>query len=227
MQKNSALLVNGSGSRSTECLTLEPSELLLIDYHCNGLSTNSNTHQPTGQQYVTNNHHLLNNHLHHQLRSNVTINNQINSQLNNQLNQQQFTANMHSSTVNIGTPTNNHCPLNATAESTLINFGSYSNSYTNLINNLNNTYLNNYHHSTTNGNHHLQFNNLNNLNNLHHCHITPHQRAASMYSCHSDTTTATNTTTSSDSELDLNVLTEQLVDDEDDDLNEEELRKLG
>lgn len=255
MQKNSALLVNGSGSsRSTECLTLEPSELLLIDYHCNGLARNGV--QPTAQYVGSNNHHpnhhpnlignpnhpnhLLNSHHLHQLRStNVTINNQLNSQLNsqlsnqlnsqlnsqiNQLNQQQFA--MHSSTVNVGTPTG-HCPLSGPPgdNSTMIQFDGYSNSYSNLIQNLNNTYLNNYHHQ---GN--LQLNNLNNLNSLNslnHCHIAPHQRAASMYSCHSDTTTATNTTTSSDSELDLNALTEQLVDDEDDDLNEEELRKLA
>ncbi|RWS30636.1 rap guanine nucleotide exchange factor 2-like isoform X4 [Leptotrombidium deliense] len=41
-----------------------------------------------------------------------------------------------------------------------------------------------------------------------------HQRASSMYSCHSDTTTiTTNTTTSSDSEIDLTGLVEGLVDD--------------
>jgi len=226
MQKNSALLVNGrTGSRSTECLTLEPSELLLIDYDCNGLSTS--VAQST-QQYVNHNltNHLLNNHHLHQLRQSNALNQ------SHHHHQQQFANTMHSSTV--GSQSTN-CPLNnnqSIDNSTLIQFsggggGEFNNSYTNLINNLNNTYLNSYHSPHQNGNqqfHQTQF--TSNLNHNLQCHIAPHQRAASMYSCHSDTT-ATNTTTSSDSELDLNALTEQLVDDEDDDLNEEELRKLA
>lgn len=233
MQKNSALLVNGTGSRSTECLTLENSELLLIDYHCNGLQSANQSNQtaqyvgsPNALNHNLTNHHLLNNHHLHQLRQPNVLNHP-------QLNHQFATAAtmQHSSAVG-NTPTN--CPLSTATQSAidnsaLINFGGFNSSYTNLINNLNNTYLNGYHspHQTNgNMNHLQQFSNLN--HNLHHqCHITPHQRAASMYSCHSDTTTATNTTTSSDSELDLNALTEQLVDDEDDDLNEEELRKLA
>lgn len=246
MQKNSALLVNGTpgSTRSTECLTLDNSELLLLDYHCkNGLSSNvQSTGQSTAQYVNTNsnalNHHNLTNHLFnnhlHQLRQPNVLN------PSQQLNHQFINSTMHSSTIGQSTTVN--CPLNQTSTSTsmennaLLNFNYPNASYTNLINNLNNTYLNNYHsghqagHQTpingSNNTHNIQqFSNLN--HNLHHqCHIAPHQRAASMYSCHSDTTTATNTT-SSDSELDLNALTEQLVDDEDDDLNEEELRKLA
>lgn len=223
MQKNNSALLNtngGGSSKSTECLTLENSELLLLNNHCDVFSAIDHSINTNHVHYL--NHHTLNNNLRnyqfnhppHQLRTNVTSQ-QPQSILNNHFN---TNAPMHSSTVGHHPtqqqPTNHHCPLNQQDQQNLILNGGYSNSFSNLLNNFNNPYLN------------YQQNGLitpYNLQNM--LNIAPHQRAASMYSCHSDTTTATNTT-SSDSELDLTGALTELADDEDDDINEEDIRKL-
>lgn len=280
MQKNSALLGNGATSKSTECLTLEPSELLLIDYHCNGLTTATFTgaesnNLASGYTFHHHHHHhhqhfqQQQHHPHHQFllqQQQLQHSQQMHSQLHHlptlphastrhstmpaasgvgggsgqsigsstssgasaslhELSLHQFAATAHhlhqqhnsvalpvhqlqqSSQPSTPTAVATHpflsgasaCPINGSQ----LPYGAL----------LNQTYLHNYMTSS-----------LNAMSPS--IPWMPHQRAASMYSCHSDTTNTTNTT-SSDSELDLNGLNEGLVDDDDDDLNDEELSKLA
>jgi hypothetical protein len=257
MHKNSALLGNGGTSKSTECLALEPSELLLIDYHCNGLTTATFTGAESNNlaSGYTYHHH----HHHHHIPQQQHMHPQLHQQLHHlqglpvgtrstmpaasgvgggsgqsiggsstssgasasvhELQLHQFASSHHhhlqQSTIHASQQSQqsqqqpqSH-PLLATSACP-INGAQLQMQYGAL---LNQTYLHNYMTSS-----------LNAMSPS--IPWMPHQRAASMYSCHSDTTNTTNTT-SSDSELDLNGLNEGLVDDDDDDLNEEELSKLA
>ena len=234
MHKNSALLGNGTTSKSTECLTLEPSELLLIDYHCNGLTTatftGAESSNMAGNPTYHSHHHSLHHHPHHQRQ-----------QQQHSLHHQPYHQ-RHQVQHGRALVSNN----NGGGSSQSINSGGNSSVHEQLLHYSRHHMQQQQHQFVVNGSVcpitgnqlQLQYGNIINQSYLQNYMANPlspmastipwmpHQRAASMYSCHSDTTTATNTT-SSDSELDLNGLNEGLVDDDDDDLNDEELGKMN